>query len=63
VVATQTDRAQGYKNFTTILAKLTYMVGFHWFEWADEPFEGRALDGENSNYGLVTINGTPTPNS
>jgi len=32
------------------------MVGFHWFEWFDEPAVGRIPDGENSNYGVV--NGT-----
>lgn len=56
VVPTQADRALGYKNYTTTLAKLPYVIGFHWFEWFDEPAEGRKLDGENSNYGLVTIN-------
>ena len=30
------------------------MVGYHWFEHADQPAEGR-FDGENSNFGLVTI--------
>ena len=30
------------------------MVGYHWFEHADQPAEGR-FDGENSNYGTVTI--------
>jgi agarase len=34
------------------------MVGFHWFEHADQPKEGR-FDGENSNYGLVTIEDRP----
>ena len=48
---------------TTTLAKLPYVIGFHWFEWFDEPAEGRKLDGENSNYGLVTINGTPFPST
>ena len=30
------------------------LVGYHWFEHADQPAEGRP-DGENSNYGIVTI--------
>ena len=30
------------------------LVGYHWFEHADQPAEGRP-DGENSNYGTVTI--------
>jgi len=33
-------------------------VGNHWFEWCDEPKEGR-FDGENSNYGLVNIHDQP----
>ena len=33
---------------------LPYMVGVHWFEYGDEPAEGR-FDGENSNYGVVNI--------
>ena len=33
-------------------------VGYHWFEWVDEPKEGR-FDGENSNYGLVNIQDKP----
>jgi hypothetical protein len=28
--------------------------GYHWFEHADQPAEGR-FDGENSNFGTVTI--------
>ena len=34
------------------------MVGYHWFEHADQPAEGR-FDGENSNYGTVTIEDDP----
>jgi 5-hydroxyisourate hydrolase-like protein (transthyretin family) len=32
--------------------KLPYCVGYHWFQWSDQPAQGR-FDGENSNYGLV----------
>jgi agarase len=31
------------------------LVGYHWFQHADQPSEGRSDDGENSNYGVVTI--------
>jgi agarase len=34
------------------------VVGYHWFEHADQPAEGR-FDGENSNYGTVTIEDNP----
>jgi agarase len=57
LVFTQAERAEGYRNYTTSLAKSPYVVGFHWFQWADQPKEGRA-DGENSNYGVVTANGS-----
>jgi hypothetical protein len=50
-------RGQGHKNYTTSLAPLKGVVGFHWFEWTDEPVEGRKGDGENSNYGLVDLKG------
>lgn len=32
-----------------------WAVGFHWWQWADEPKGGRWPDGENSNYGLVHL--------
>jgi agarase len=38
--------------------KMPFVVGAHWFEYADEPAEGR-FDGENSNYGLVNIRDEP----
>jgi agarase len=57
-VATQKDRADGFTRYVHGLIDLPFMVGFHWFEHADEPKEGR-LDGENSNYGLVTIDDRP----
>ena len=57
-VATQQDRADGFARYVDDLAALPHCVGFHWFEYRDEPKEGR-FDGENSNYGLVKIDFTP----
>lgn len=57
-VATQQDRADGFARYAEALAVLPYCVGFHWFEYRDEPKEGR-FDGENSNYGVVHIDFTP----
>jgi len=57
-VATQQDRVAGFTRYVHGLIDLPFMVGFHWFEHADEPKEGR-FDGENSNYGLVTIEDCP----
>lgn len=58
-VATQQDRAQGFARYVEALAALPSCVGFHWFEYRDEPADGRRLDGENSNYGVVKIDFTP----
>ncbi len=57
-VATQADRAEAFTRYVHGLIDLPFMVGFHWFEHADQPKEGR-FDGENSNYGLVTIEDRP----
>jgi agarase len=58
-VATQEDRANGFAGYVEALAALPSCVGYHWFEYRDQPKEGRRLDGENSNYGLVRIDFTP----
>ena len=57
-VPTQQDRAQYFERYVTALARLPYTVGYHWFEYGDEPAQGR-FDGENSNYGLVNIKDEP----
>jgi hypothetical protein len=57
-VATQQERAEHFDQYVTALLDLPFAVGFHWFEYADEPAEGR-FDGENSNYGLVDIHDEP----
>lgn len=57
-VATQQERADHFDQYVTALAKMPFVVGSHWFEYADEPKEGR-FDGENSNYGLVDIKDDP----
>ncbi len=53
-VASQTERAQCFERYVTAALKKPAVVGYHWFEHADQPAEGR-FDGENSNYGTVTI--------
>ena len=58
-VATQAERASGFAGYVEALAKLPACVGYHWFEYRDQPKDGRRLDGENSNYGLVKIDFTP----
>ena len=57
-VPDQAARAAAYGNYVKWLEGLPEAVGYHWFEWCDEPKEGR-FDGENSNYGLVNIHDQP----
>lgn len=58
-VATQEDRAAGYERYVRGMLSLRYMVGLHWFKYCDQPKVGRKLDGEDCNYGLVTIDDDP----
>ncbi len=57
-VSTQKDRADLFERFVTALMQLPYCVGYHWFQYNDQPAQGR-FDGENSNYGLVKENDEP----
>ncbi len=54
VVATQADRAESYRRFIEHISAFPMVVGWSWFEWADQSPQGR-FDYENSNYGLVSI--------
>lgn len=54
VVATQAERAASFRRYVTAALRNPTIVGFHWFEHADQPAEGR-FDGENSNFGMVSI--------
>jgi len=57
-VATQADRAGAFEKFITIALRNPCMTGYHWFQYSDQPVEGR-FDGENSNYGVVNIGDEP----
>jgi agarase len=54
VVATQQDRADKYREFIAHLAAEPMVIGYHWFQWADQSPQGR-FDGEDSNFGIVDI--------
>ena len=54
LVATQAGRAAGFRHYVTAALRHPTVVGYHWFEYADQPAAGR-FDGENSNFGTVTI--------
>jgi agarase len=50
----QAGRALCFERYVSAALRKPTVVGYHWFEHADQPAEGR-FDGENSNYGTVTI--------
>jgi hypothetical protein len=57
-VASQKERADKFEQCAATWMSRPYFVGYHWFEYMDEPKGGR-FDGENGNYGLVTIDDEP----
>ncbi len=58
-VLDQQARAEGYRLFTSRLARVPYIVSADWFQWMDEPPSGRTLDGEDVNFGVVDIDDRP----
>jgi hypothetical protein len=54
-VLDQRARAEGYRLFTTRLARVPWVIGADWFQWADEPPSGRHFDGEDVNFGMVDV--------
>jgi agarase len=54
VLPDQTARADAYEAYLRRALARPWIVGAHWFEWADEPATGRS-DGEDDNWGFVTI--------
>ncbi len=57
-VATQQDRADKFEHCAVTWMSQPWFVGYHWFEFVDEPKGGR-FDGENGNYGLVNDEDEP----
>lgn len=58
VVATQKERATGFRNTVSALLGMPQVIGADWFQYHDEPTHGR-FDGENFNFGLVDIYNRP----
>lgn len=67
-LASQQDRADLFTAYVQDLIGLPTCVGYHWFRYRDQPKEQptdrKAVTpggwgAENSNYGIVNINGTP----
>ena len=58
LVATQKERAAGFRTTLQQLLNIPYLVGADWFQYYDQPTHGR-FDGENFNFGLVDIHDRP----
>lgn len=53
-VDTQEQKAACYRIFVNAMADLPFLIGYHYFMWADEPALGISTSfPEDSNYGLV----------
>jgi hypothetical protein len=50
--ADQAERAAAHAEYVGSLQEAPWIVGHHWFEWVDQPVDGR-FDGEDNNWGLV----------
>ena len=61
VYPTQARRAAKYSGFVTTMYGAPWIVGDAFFEFVDEPAGGRTNDGENSNWGLVTVGNVAYP--
>ena len=57
-LATQKDRADAYEADFRRDLQTSYIIGQHWFLYADQPSEGR-FDGEDNNFGLITEKDEP----
>jgi len=56
LVTTQPERAAAYGRYVRSLGSLPYVIGAHWFQFSDEPANGRG-DGEDWNMGFVDTEG------
>jgi hypothetical protein len=58
----QQQCASNYENFIAPLYEDTpALVGDDWFRYVVEPASGRAGDGENDDFGMIDVDGTPYP--
>ncbi len=55
---TQEARAQAYRAYVQRLYADDFVVGDDWFEYVDEPYNGR-FDGEDSNFGVLSVSDVP----
>jgi len=59
VLPDQQARARAVTNYADCAIDAPYIIGLQYFQLFDEPAAGRALDGENSNWGLVSGRDVP----
>lgn len=53
-LATQAERADRFEAYARRCFAAPWVIGHHWFEFADQPAGGR-FDGEDNNRGLVNV--------
>jgi hypothetical protein len=62
ISANQQARATDYANFLAPLYEdAPWLVGDEWFQYTDQPANGRVPNGENNDFGLVNIEDQPYP--
>ena len=54
----QHARAAAFSAYARRHHAIPWIVGYHWFQWDDQPPDGR-FDGENNNFGLVNLADDP----
>jgi len=59
VLPDQKARARAVTNYADCAIDAPYIIGLQYFQLFDEPAAGRTLDGENSNWGLVSGRDVP----
>lgn len=57
-VADEDERVAAYTRYQDEMLSRPFVVGTHWFQYQDQPVEGR-FDGENQIIGLVTVDDEP----
>lgn len=55
------DRTRLAQEFMSDAVRNPGIVGFHWFQYLDQPITGRWFDGENMGIGLVSVTDRPWP--
>lgn len=53
-LAHQRERADRFAAYAERVLAAPYFVGYHWFEYTDQPATGR-FDGEDNNWGVVDV--------